>query len=150
MSPSGRESFTGYVDLVTARPTSYREARRRGRGSGESGDEVASRRTSCSRQRPRPMTSHDQYLEARRSPTPSSRPVSHGIRSGLVAPVLIGSVSKDVGVGADRTRSCTICLAAELGEIVARTPRQEAKLLPMPTSARRRVFKTTADPFVGR
>jgi elongation factor G len=70
-----------------------------------------------------------------------------------VAPVLIGSVSKDVGVRALIDAIVHYLPSpAELGEIVATDAKgKEAKLLPDangPLVAR--VFKTTADPFVGR
>jgi elongation factor G len=76
------------------------------------------------------------------------------VRSGLVAPVLVGTAAKDIGV---RALSDAIVRylpsPADMGEFVVTDPKsgKETKIIPDasgPVVAR--VFKTTADPFVGR
>ena len=75
------------------------------------------------------------------------------VRSGLVAPVLVGSASKDIGVRAlIEAIVHYLPSPAELGEIVATDSKgKEVKIaqdVDGPLMAR--VFKTTADPYVGR
>ncbi|MGA2512149.1 MAG: elongation factor G [Candidatus Limnocylindrales bacterium] len=75
------------------------------------------------------------------------------VRSGIVAPVLIGSASKDIGVRALLDAIVHYLPSpVELGEVVATdSSGKEVKVVPDaagPLVAR--VFKTTADPFVGR
>jgi elongation factor G len=75
------------------------------------------------------------------------------VRSGMVAPVLVGSASKDIGV-----RALTDAIVrylpspAEAGEIVATDSKGKEVRLVADTGGPliARVFKTTADPFVGR
>ncbi len=79
--------------------------------------------------------------------------VKKAVRSGMVAPVMVGSGSKGIGV-----RALTSAIVhflpspAELGEFTATDSKgKEVKITPDtagPLVAR--VFKTTADPFVGR
>ena len=150
------ESFTGYVDLV------HRKAYQLQGGKeaevavpANLADEVASRRDqlleAASEADDDVMT---KYLEGEEITDAELEACLHtAIRSGLVAPVLIGSVSKDVGVRALIDAIVHYLPSpAELGEIVATDAKgKEAKLLPDangPLVAR--VFKTTADPFVGR
>jgi elongation factor G len=75
------------------------------------------------------------------------------VRSGVVAPVLVGSANKDIGVRALMDAIVHLLPSpAEVGEIVATDAKgKEVKLIADvsgPLVAR--VFKTTADPFVGR
>ena len=75
------------------------------------------------------------------------------VRSGLVAPVLVGSVAKDIGVRALMNAIVHYLPSpVEEGEIVVTDSKGKEVKLPIsmdgPVVAR--VFKTTADPFVGR
>jgi elongation factor G len=80
--------------------------------------------------------------------------VKKAVRTGLVAPVLVGSANKDIGVRALVDAIVRYLPSpADAGEIVVTDPKtgKETKLVPDangPLVAR--VFKTTADPFVGR
>jgi elongation factor G len=75
------------------------------------------------------------------------------VRSGLVAPVLVGSVSKDIGVRA-LMNAIVHYLPSPVEEetiTVADSKGKEVKLpISMDGPVVARVFKTTADPFVGR
>jgi len=75
------------------------------------------------------------------------------VRSGLVAPVLVGSVSKDIGVRALMTAIVHYLPSpAEETEITVTDSKGNEVKLPVKTDGPlvARVFKTTADPFVGR
>ncbi len=75
------------------------------------------------------------------------------VRSGLVAPVLVGSAGKDIGVRALIDAIVHYLPSpAELGDIGAVDPQgKEAGIVPdVAGPVVVRVFKTTADPFVGR
>jgi elongation factor G len=75
------------------------------------------------------------------------------VRSGLVAPVLVGSVSKDIGVRA-LMNAIVHYLPSPIEETevaVTDSKGKEVKLpIKMDGPVVARVFKTTADPFVGR
>jgi elongation factor G len=79
--------------------------------------------------------------------------VKKAVRSGMVAPVLVGSASKDIGV-----RALTDAIVkylpspAEAGDIVAIDAKGKENRVVADTNGPlvARVFKTTADPFVGR
>ena len=150
------DSFTGYVDLV------HRKAYQMQGGKeaevavpANLADEVASRRD----QLLEAASEADddvmiKYLEGEEITDAELEACLHkAIRSGMVAPVLVGSASKDIGVRALIDAIVHYLPSpAELGEIVATDSKgKEVKLAPEaggPLVAR--VFKTTADPFVGR
>ena len=150
------ESFAGYVDLVHRK--AYQVA-----GGKETeiavpanlAGEVASRRDqlleAASEADDDVMT---KYLEGEEITDAELETCLHkAIRSGMVAPVLVGSASKDIGVGALLQAIVHYLPSpAECGEIVATDAKgKELKIVPDaagPLVAR--VFKTTADPFVGR
>ncbi len=75
------------------------------------------------------------------------------IRSGMVAPVLVGSAAKDIGVRAliDAVVHY-LPSASEFGEIAVTDSKGKEVKLPIDANGPivARVFKTTADPFVGR
>jgi elongation factor G len=150
------ESLTGYVDLV------HRKAYQMQGGKetevavpANLADEVAFRRDqlleAASEADDDVMT---KYLEGEEITDAELEACLHkAVRSGMVAPVLIGSASRDIGVRAliDAIEHY-LPSPAELGEIVATDSKgKEVKLAQNaggPLVAR--VFKTTADPFVGR
>jgi elongation factor G len=150
------DSFTGYVDLV------HRKAYQLQGGKevevpvpANLADEVASRRD----QLLEAASEADddvliKYLEGEEITDAELEACLHkAIRSGMVAPVLIGSASKDIGVRALIDAIVHYLPSpAELGEIVTTDSKgKEVKLAQDaggPVVAR--VFKTTADPFVGR
>ena len=150
------ESFTGYVDLVHGK--AYQS-----QGGKEVevpvpanlASEVATRRDqlveAASEADDDVMT---KYLEGEEISDAELETCLHkAIRSGMVAPVLVGSASKDIGVRALIDAIVHyLPSAAELGEIVATDSKgREVKIVPDaggPLVAR--VFKTSADPFVGR
>jgi elongation factor G len=80
--------------------------------------------------------------------------VKKAVRAGMVAPVLVGSASKDIGVRALIDAIVRYLPSpADLGEIVAADPKSGKETRIVPDAAGplvARVFKTTADPFVGR
>ena len=150
------ESFAGYVDLV------HRKAYQLLGGKetevavpANLAAEVATRRDqlleAASEADDDVMT---KYLEGEEISDAELEACLHtAIRSGMVAPVLVGSASKDVGVRALIDAIVHyLPSAAELGEIVATDSKgKEAKIVPSATGPLvARVFKTTADPFVGR
>jgi len=150
------ESFAGYVDLV------HRKAYQLQGGKetevavpANLAAEVATRRDqlleAASEADDDVMT---KYLEGEEISDAELEACLHtAIRSGMVAPVLVGSASKDVGVRALIDAIVHyLPSAAELGEIVATDSKgKEAKIVPSATGPLvARVFKTTADPFVGR
>ena len=150
------ESFSGYVDLVHRK--AYQVA-----GGKETeiavpanlAGEVASRRDqlieAASEADDDVMT---KYLEGEEiTDAELEGCLKKAVRSGMVAPVLVGSASKDVGVRALLDAIVHYLPSpAEFGEIVATDAKgKEVKIVPDaagPLVAR--VFKTTADPFVGR
>jgi elongation factor G len=150
------DSFAGYVDLV------HRKAYQDQAGKeteipvpANLANEVASRRDqlieAASEADDDVMTKYLDGEEITDAELESCLKVA--VRSGMVAPVLIGSASKDVGVRALIDAIVHYLPSpAELGEIVATdTKGKDVKLVPDaagPLVAR--VFKTTADPFVGR
>jgi elongation factor G len=75
------------------------------------------------------------------------------VRSGLVAPVLVGSVSKDIGVRA-LMNAIVHYLPSPVEEETITVTDSKGKEVKLPISMNgpvvARVFKTTADPFVGR
>jgi elongation factor G len=75
------------------------------------------------------------------------------VRSGLVAPVLVGSVSKDIGVRA-LMNAIVHYLPSPVEEETITVTDSKGKEVKLPISVDgpvvARVFKTTADPFVGR
>ena len=150
------ESFAGYVDLV------HRKAYQLQGGKetevavpANLAAEVASRRDqlleAASEADDDVMT---KYLEGEEiSDAELESCLQTAIRSGMVAPVLVGSASKDIGVRALIDAIVHyLPSAAELGEIVATDSKgKEVKIVPSATGPLvARVFKTTADPFVGR
>ena len=150
------ESFVGYVDLI------HRKAYQVQGGKevevpvpAALADEVATRRDqlleAASEADDDVMT---KYLEGEEISDAELEACLHkAVRSGLVAPVMVGSAGKDIGVRAliDAIEHY-LPSPAELGEIVATDGKgKEVKIAqdaagPVVV----RVFKTTADPFVGR
>jgi elongation factor G len=150
------EAFSGYVDLV------HRKAYQVSGGKDTEiavpanlADEVARRRDqlleAASEADDDVMT---KYLEGEEiSDAELERCLHAAIRSGLVAPVLVGSASKDIGVRALIDAIVHyLPSAAELGEIVTTDAKgKEVRVTPDASGPLvARVFKTTADPFVGR
>jgi elongation factor G len=150
------ESLTGYVDLVHRKAYQMQSGKETEVAVPENlADEVASRRDqlleAASEADDDVMT---KYLEGEEITDAELEACLHkAVRSGMVAPVLIGSASRDIGVRAliDAIEHY-LPSPAELGEIVATDSKgKEVKLAQNaggPLVAR--VFKTTADPFVGR
>jgi elongation factor G len=150
------EHFAGYVDLV------HRKAYQLQGGKEVEGaipanleGEVATRRDqlieAASEADDDVMT---KYLEGEEiTDAELEACVKKAVRSGMVAPVLVGSASKDIGV-----RALTDAIVkylpspAEAGEIVATDAKGKEVRLIADTNGPliARVFKTTADPFVGR
>jgi elongation factor G len=150
------DKFTGYVDLV------HRKAYQLQGGKevevpvpANLADEVASRRDqlleAASEADDDVLT---KYLEGEEISDAELEACLHtAIRSGMVAPVLVGSAAKDIGVRALIDAIVHyLPSSAEFSEIaVTDSKGKEVKLSTEaggPLVAR--VFKTTADPFVGR
>jgi len=150
------ESFAGYVDLV------HNKAYQMQGGKevevpvpANLASEVASRRDqlleAASEADDDVMT---KYLEGEEISDAELETCLHkAIRSGMVAPVMVGSASKDIGVRALIDAIVHYLPSpAELDPFVGTDPKgKEVKLIADtagPLVAR--VFKTTADPFVGR
>jgi elongation factor G len=150
------ESFSGYVDLI------HRKAYQVQGGKevevpvpANLANEVASRRDqlleAASEADDDVMT---KYLEGEEITDAELETCLHkAIRSGMVAPVLVGSATKDIGVRALINAVVHyLPSSAELTEVaVTDSKGKEVKLQVSadgPLVAR--VFKTTADPFVGR
>jgi elongation factor G len=150
------DTFSGYVDLI------HRKAYQVQGGKevevpvpANLADEVALRRDqlleAASEADDDVMT---KYLEGEEISDAELETCLHkAVRSGMVAPVLVGSATKDIGVRALINAVVHyLPSAAELNEItVTDSKGKEVKLTvsvggPLVT----RVFKTTADPFVGR
>ncbi len=150
------ESFTGYVDLLHRKAFQMQGGKETEVAVPASlADEVAARRDqlleAASEADDDVMT---KYLEGEEITDAEFETCLHkAIRSGMVAPVMVGSASKDIGV-----RALTSAIVhylpspAELGEFVTTDSKgKEVKLVPDATGPLvARVFKTTADPFVGR
>ena len=150
------ESFSGYVDLL------HQKAYQSQGGKdvevpmpANLADEVAARRDqlleAASEADDDVMT---KYLEGEAITDAEFESCLHkAVRSGLVAPVLVGSASKDIGVRA-LIEAIVHYLPSpvELGDVVATDSKgKEVKIaqdIDGPLMAR--VFKTTADPYVGR
>jgi elongation factor G len=150
------DSFTGYVDLL------HQKAYQVQGGKdvevpvpANLAGEVATRRDqlleAASEADDTVMT---KYLEGEEITDAEFESCLHtAVRSGMVAPVLVGSASKDIGVRALLEAIVHYLPSpAELGDIVATDSKgKEVKIAQSvdgPVVAR--VFKTTADPFVGR
>jgi elongation factor G len=150
------DSFSGYVDLI------HRKAYQLQGGKetevaipGNLEAEVASRRDqlieAASDADDDVMT---KYLEGEEIGDEELEScVKKAVRSGMVAPVLVGSASKGIGVKALTAAIVHLLPSpAEAGEFIATDAKgKEVKLAAQtdgPLVAR--VFKTTADPFVGR
>jgi elongation factor G len=150
------DSFTGYVDLL------HKKAYQLTGGKeveipipANLADEVTSRRD----QLLEAASEADddviaKYLEGEDITDEEFESCLHkAVRSGMVAPVLVGSVSKDIGVRALMNAIVHYLPSpGEEGEIVVKDSKGKEVTLPIsmdgPVVAR--VFKTTADPFVGR
>jgi elongation factor G len=79
--------------------------------------------------------------------------VHKAVRASLVAPVMVGSVTKDIGVRALIAAMIHyLPTAAEMDDIAATDPKGNSVKLTIDPAGPlvARVFKTTADPFVGR
>jgi elongation factor G len=150
------DSFTGYVDLVHRRAFQLQGGKEvEVPVPANLADEVASRRDqlleAASEADDDVMT---KYLEGEEITDDELEGcLKKAVRSGLVAPVLVGSASKDIGVRALASAIVHLLPSpVDLGEITVTDAKgQEVKLTPDvngPVVAR--VFKTTADPFVGR
>jgi elongation factor G len=150
------ESFTGYVDLIHGKAYQVQA----GKESeipvpANLAAEVAMRRDqlieAASEADDDVMT---KYLEGEEiTDAELEGCLKKAVRSGLVAPVLVGSASKDVGVRALLDAIVHYLPSpVDLGEFTATDAKgKEVKIKPDtagPLVAR--VFKTTADPFVGR
>jgi elongation factor G len=150
------ESFSGFVDLV------HRKAYQLQGGKevevpvpANLAGEVATRRDqlieAASEADDDVMT---KYLEGEEITDEELEGCLHkAVRSSIVAPVLVGSAARDIGVRALAEAIVKYLPSpAELGEFVVTDSKgKETKLVPDaagPVVAR--VFKTTADPFVGR
>jgi elongation factor G len=150
------DSFNGYVDLIHRKAYQLqggKEAEVAIPGNLES--EVATRRDqlieAASEADDDVMT---KYLEGEEIADEELEScVKKAVRSGMVAPVLVGSASKGIGVKA-LTAAIVHLLPSPLeeGEFAATDAKgKEVKLLPQTDGPLVvRVFKTTADPFVGR
>ena len=150
------ESFTGYVDLIHRKAYQVqggKEAEVSIPGNLES--EVAARRDqlieAASEADDDVMT---KYLEGEEiSDDELEGCVKKAVKSGMVAPVLVGSAAKGIGIKA-LTSAIVHYLPspADAGEFAATDAKgKDLKLTPDGNSPLiARVFKTTADPFVGR
>jgi elongation factor G len=150
------ESFSGYVDLV------HRKAYQDQGGKevevpvpANLASEVASRRDqlieAASEVDDDVMA---KYLEGEEiSDAELEACLAKAVKTGVVAPVLVGSASKDVGVRALIDALVRYLPSpADAGEIVATDSKGKEVRLTADTNGPliARVFKTTADPFVGR
>jgi elongation factor G len=150
------ESFSGYVDLV------HRKAYQDQGGKevevpvpANLASEVASRRDqlieAASEADDDVMA---KYLEGEEiTEAELEACLVRAVKTGVVAPVLVGSASKDVGVRALIDAMVRYLPSpADAGEIVATDSKGKEVRLTADTNGPliARVFKTTADPFVGR
>ena len=150
------ESFSGYVDLI------HNKAYQMQGGKevevpvpGNLADEVATRRDqlieAASEADDDVMT---KYLEGEAITDEELETCLHkAVRSGMVAPVLVGSAAKDIGVRAllDAIEHY-LPSPAELDAIAATDSKGKEVKIAQETGGPvvARVFKTTADPYVGR
>ncbi len=150
------DTFSGYVDLI------HRKAYQVQSGKevevpvpGNLTDEVAARRDqlleAASEADDDVMT---KYLEGEEISDAELEACLHkAVRSGMVAPVLVGSATKDIGVRAlINAVEHYLPSSAELTEIAVKDAKGKDVTLTVDPNGPlvARVFKTTADPFVGR
>jgi len=151
------ESFTGFVDVI------HRKAYQLQGGkevevpvpAGLAGEIAARRDQLIEAASEADDDVMAKYLEGEEITDPElAACVKKAVRAGMVAPVLVGSASKDIGV-----RALTDAIVrylpspADLGEILLTDPKSGKETRIVPDTAGplvARVFKTTADPFVGR
>jgi elongation factor G len=150
------DTFSGYIDLI------HRKAYQVQGGKevevpvpAAMADEVAMRRDqlleAASEADDDVMT---KYLEGEEISDAELETCLHkAVRSGMVAPVLVGSATKDIGVRALINAVVHyLPSAAELNEITVTDAKGKEVKLEVRSDGPlvARVFKTTADPFVGR
>jgi elongation factor G len=151
------DSFTGFVDVIHRKAFALQGGKEvEVPVPANLADEVASRRDqlieAASEADDDVLT---KYLEGEEiTDAELDSCLKKAVRSGLVAPVLVGSATKDIGVRA-LTDAIVRYLPSpvDLGELTVTDAKsgKETKIVPSadgPLVAR--VFKTTADPFVGR
>ena len=150
------ESFSGYVDLVRGKAYQVQGGKEvEVPIPANLAAEVATRRDqlveAASEADDEIMT---KYLEGEEiTDAELESCLKKAVRSGMVAQVLVGSGSKDIGVGALMDAIVHYLPSpAEEGDIVATDAKgKEVKVTPDASGPLiARVFKTTADPFVGR
>ncbi len=150
------ESFNGYVDLVHRKAYTLQGGKEvEGPVPANLADEVATRRDqlieAASEADDDVMV---KYLEGEEiSDDELETCLVKAVQSGLVAPILVGSASKDVGVrGLIEAIVQYLPSPADAGQLTVLDKNgKEAKLTPDANGPLVvRVFKTTADPFVGR
>jgi elongation factor G len=150
------DTFTGYVDLLHGKAYQLQGGKEvEVPIPANLADEVATRRDqlleAASEADDDVLT---KYLEGEAISDEEFEVCLHmAVRSGLVAPVLVGSVSKDIGVRAlmNAIVHYLPSPAEETGIAVTDSKGKEVKLpVSMDGPVVARVFKTTADPFVGR
>ncbi len=150
------ESFNGYVDLVHRKAYTLQGGKEvEGPVPANLADEVATRRDqlieAASEADDDVMV---KYLEGEEiSDDELETCLVKAVQSGLVAPILVGSASKDVGVrGLMEAIVQYLPSPADAGQLTVLDKNgKEAKLTPDANGPLVvRVFKTTADPFVGR
>jgi elongation factor G len=150
------ESFAGYVDLIHNKAYQVQGGKEvEVPVPGNLADEVATRRDqlieAASEADDDVMT---KYLEGEEITDEELGICLHkAVRSGLVAPVLVGSAAKDIGVRALLDAIVHYLPSpAELGEIVTTDSKGKEVKIAQETGGPvvARVFKTTADPYVGR
>ena len=150
------ESFSGYVDLIHRKAYQDRDGKTTEIPvPADLAAEVATRRD----QLLEAVSEADddvmaKYLDGEEISDAELEACLHlAIRSGTVTPVLVGSATKDIGVRAlIDAIDHYLPTAAEMGETIATDSKGQAlKVLPDASGPLiARVFKTTADPFVGR
>jgi elongation factor G len=150
------ESFVGYVDLIHNKAYQLQGGKEvEVPVPGNLAAEVATRRDqlieAASEADDDVMT---KYLEGEAITDEELGTCLHkAVRSGMVAPVLVGSAAKDIGVNALLDAIVHyVPSPAELGEIVATDSKGKEVKIAQDTAGPvvARVFKTTADPYVGR
>ena len=156
VSIGAAESFAGYVDLIHNKAYQFQGGKEvEVPVPGNLADEVATRRDqlieAASEADDDVMT---KYLEGEEITDQELETCLHkAVRTGMVAPVLVGSAAKDIGVRALLDAIVHYLPSpAELGEIVATDSKGKEVKIAQETGGPvvARVFKTTADPFVGR
>jgi elongation factor G len=150
------DSFSGYVDLLHGKAYQLQGGKEvEVPVPSNLAAEVASRRDqlleAASEADDDVMT---KYLEGEEITDTEFEACLHkAVRTGVVAPVLVGSVSKDIGVRALMSAIVQYLPSpAEENEVVVTDSKGTEVKLPVSASGPlvARVFKTTADPFVGR